>query len=403
MTVTAVQNLKKVYAKYKKTPSDDCYTSLECFVGDNYNLNSEMRDINAQDTYTDPDTGEVKHFSYWAVRKKQDGKLVAKCRDKLFSLCMMDNYFISPVYAGDGTEDTNTVTLDRSGLTTDNAENWLAWTWYDGAKNGEGKVVTPSSDLVFTNLRDNVIFVRVNTDQTTINENWSNVWNKTDDLTVTNGGTFKLTGWKGDSNKTMDGEWIRGITLEHMDYSLNRWTDDEGNVNSTGETDRLYTDFEVAFAEDFEKIHMNSSYRAGLVYEFCATVPDDKEFDPTKDYNAKSDETTLKQAIKDKANKYRYKGSSSDKERSIIVDEISTNKLTNRNRIQSGLGLKNNRDNSGKTVNANYLIKVSAYLIDGDEVYLSNPVYSCLRDISKKDLAAGEIASLPIEVNPIAD
>lgn len=398
--ITAEQSKRKVHAHYRLAPTGE-YTTMELYHGDNYILNSKMLVLNAPEEY------DGKKFSYWAVRKEENGKLVAKCHERLFNLCMMGDYYLSPVYAGDGTEDTNTVTLDRSGLTTDNAENWLAWTWYDGEKKGEGKVVTPSSDLLFTNLRDNVIFVRVDTVQTTINEDWSNVWNQTDDLTVTNGGTFKLTGWKGDNNETMDGKWIRGITLEHLDYSRNRWTDDYGVINNSGETDRLYTDFEISFGEDFEELYQNSSYKTGVVYEYCKKLSADNVFDPDTDYKYKSNESNLAQAVIDNANVYYYNAEKT-KRRSIIVNELPMEQLTNKNRINAYLGLYNNiKTVSGNTenTNASYLFKATAYVIDNTDsenpkVYFSNSLYTNLRAVSKKDFAAGETVVIPETCEP---
>ncbi len=199
--------------------------------------------------------------------------------------------------------------------------------------------------------------------------------------------TYKLAGYF-DQYSKMPGEWCRALTLEHIDYSRNRWTDEDGVIDySTGATDLLYTDFEVAFAGDNERIYNNSDYRVGLVYEFCTTVPDNVTFNPDKDYGAKSDETNLKAAIVAQSTSYDYKNNGTSA-RTIVVDDIDTSELTNKNRIQAALGLKNKCVN-GKYTNANYLIKVTAYLIDknnNNAVSLSNSVYTCLREPAGKDL-----------------
>ena len=79
----------------------------------------------------------------------------------------------------------------------------------------------------------------------------------------------------------------------------------------------------------------------------------------------------------------------------IIVYDVSIGELTNKNRIQAGLGLRNNYtvtvdgEKETKTYkNANYLVKVTAYYIENGEVTLSNSVYACLRDVSEKSLVA---------------
>ena len=92
---------------------------------------------------------------------------------------------------------------------------------------------------------------------------------------------------------------------------------------------------------------------------------------------------------------YNYKPSTS-KMRSYQIKEIPTNKLTNRNRIQFSQCYVNNYtskiENEVETrtyKNSTYLLKATAYLIDadGETVTLSNSVYTCLKDVSQKDLA----------------
>ena len=184
------------------------------------------------------------------------------------------------------------------------------------------------------------------------------------------------------------------VTLKHIGNTRNRWTDVNETDASKGNTDRLYMDFEAAFADSSMTIPNGGSCRVGLVYEICATVPSDVTFDSNKDYNVKSDSDNLKAAIVNNSSVYVY-NKTTGKRRSIIVDDVSIGELTNKNRIQAGLGLRNNYtvtvdgEKETKTYkNANYLVKVTAYYIENGEVTLSNSVYACLRDVSEKSLVA---------------
>ena len=203
----------------------------------------------------------------------------------------------------------------------------------------------------------------------------------------------------------MDGTWV-DIKLTHLDYSRNRWTDDNNEVPADGSTDELFTDFEIAYRAfnntENDIFEEGSGYKTGVVFELCAQLPDSATFNPNRDYNQLSDETNLKAAIKNGVKNqtlygtYNYKPSTT-KKRSYQIKEIPTNKLTNRNRIQFSQCYVNNYtskiENEVETrtyKNSTYLLKATAYLIDvdGETVTLSNSVYTCLKDVSKKDLAS---------------
>ena len=94
--VTAVQSTKAVYAHYRVTP-DESYNTISTFYGANYALDNKMRAIQAPETY------DGKEFSCWAVRKSssETAPIIAKSYNRLFDLCMMDNYFITPVFEGE--------------------------------------------------------------------------------------------------------------------------------------------------------------------------------------------------------------------------------------------------------------------------------------------------------------
>lgn len=390
-TVTAEQKVKKAYANYKIYPNQS-FTSLQTEVGANRATDEKLGVIDATGL-----TYEGKNFSYWEIRKSDsaNAKVVARCYEPWFSFCIMDNYYITPVYDDGG----KSASLDPSKLQQNN-EDWYAWTWNEGEN---GVWVTPTNGLTFQGLKDKVIFVRVKEGSGVPPTTWSisgDIWNQTSDLDVVNGGTYTVSGYSG---TTMLGSWFN-IKLTHLDYSRNRWTDNNGAIPSDGSTDELFTDFEIAFNNQFEAIHgENTGYKTGVVFELCAQLPDGVTFDQDKDYKAVSNEDNLKAKIKSSLESntyyttYSYK---TNKNRNIQIKEIPTGNLTNKNRIQFGQGYVNKytvtgTDESGneirKYTNSTYLLKAWAYLIDSDgNVTLSNPVYTCLNNISKKDFASGE-------------
>lgn len=300
-TITAEQTTKKAYAHYKLYPNDVGYTTIETFIGKNRETDEKLAVIDARElTYND------QIFSYWKIQKKPDSDVIAKCYDPWFTFCMMDNYYITPVYEGKmNPEDT--------------------------------------SDSVGTSVQ-----------------------------------------------------------LRHLDNTRNRWTDEEGNPGENASTDLLYTDFEISFNNKNTEIFNSEDYKTGVVFELCGTLPANKEFVDGKDYGAATNYDNLKTAILNNANTYSYK---SGKNRSIMISEIPTTNLTNKNRVEFGKPFKNTykitKDGEGNDVktylNGRYLLKATAYLrgkggnseFDGDDnIILSNSVYVCLSDVCVKDLAA---------------
>ena len=386
--VYAKQSAKKVYANYRLN-STDAYTPIQTTVGANRNTQKELAAL---------DMRGAENFSYWAIRKSADERasVIAKCYDPWFSFCIMDNYWISPVFE-DAENPTMTAKLNPDAIKT-GEEDWLAWTWSEGKD--DGTLVTPSYDLTFTGLKDKVVFARVEKGTTEFGYDWCNVWNQTDDLTVTDGATFKLTGWGTYEDKKMYGEWSeaaqKSIILTHLGYFRNRWTDESGNIAANGTTDLLYTDFEIAFSDGQTQIYgADSGYKTGVVLELCGKF-EGETFNPA-DYNYLSDEAKLKEAILNgKVSVYNYDSSDSTKRRSIQISEISTEKLTNRNRVEFFKGYRNTykeKDGVKTYTNKTYIMKATAYLIDPDgNVTLSNSEYVCLTDIAAKNMAVNAVS-----------
>ena len=286
--VTAKQEVQKVVVNYR-LDADGVFESFETAIGANVNTDPQLAKIDASDK---------DDFSYWEIRKSADGDVIAKCYDARFTFCIMDEYYITPVFNGK---------------------------------------TTAADDPDFNDVR-----------------------------------------------------------LRRLDYSRNRWTDDEAAPTS-GSADLLYCDFEISFNNKQERIAGSEDYQTGVVFELCATLPADKTFDSDKDYNIVSDEANLKAAVKSNASAYEYK---SGKSRSIQITDIPTSELTNKNRVEFGKAYVNNYtvDGSGNKTykNARYLVKITAYLRDkgandvfdeDDNIKFSNSVYICLSDIAVQELA----------------
>ena len=284
--VNAVQSKKNVYANYRTTPTGE-YTTISIPYGSNYNQSANMLSIECPATY------EGKSFAYWEVRKSENGSVVAKSYDTLFDLCMMDTYWITPVYS---------------------------------------------------------------------------------------------------ETETADHEAEPFITLTHIDDTRNTWTDENNAVPANGSTDILYTDFEIAFEDGAQDIYTapEGTYRTGVVFELCATLPADKTFESGKDYGLVSNEANLKAAILGNAKSYVYNPDKPNKTRNLQISEIPQSALTDHDRVQYGKSYRNTYKvvNEEKTyINARYLLKATAYLVKDGEVTLSNSVYICLAAEADKDLA----------------
>lgn len=308
-TVVAEQTKKKVYANYRLTPTGD-YTTIETEIGANYVLDKQLAAISVLNQQYDG-----KDFSYWKVQKKRDGDVIAKCYQATFTFCMMDTYYITPVF--------------------------------------EGKM-EPEDET---------------------DENFS--------------GT--------------------SVQLRHLNNSRNHWTDSDGNLAADASTDLLYTDFEISFNNKQTDIFGSDDYKTGVVFELCGSLPQNKTFDPSKDYKAVTDYDNLRLAVLGGNKKYSY---ATGKTRSIITTNIPTQKLTNKNRVEFGQAFKNTykttKDGEGNDVktylNGRYLLKVTAFIrnkgndgvfdtagsgsYDDEFIFSQNPVYVCLSDVCARDLAA---------------
>ncbi|MDO4892572.1 MAG: InlB B-repeat-containing protein, partial [Eubacteriales bacterium] len=182
------------------------------------------------------------------------------------------------------------------------------------------------------------------------------------------------------------------VTLTHLDYTRNRWTDESGAVPSSGDTDLLFTDFEIAFEDNGAQIYgADSEYTAGVVFEKIGTLAESATFTPDK-YNYYSEPEALKAAILNNQTSYSTPGTEGGtaKNRKIQLSAIDTANMTNRNRIEFSQYYKNVYNETKKSyTNSRVLMKATAYLIKDSKVTLSNSIYVCLKDIAAKELATG--------------
>ena len=116
--VNAVQSKKKVFANFRTTPTGE-YTTISIPYGSNYNQSEKMLEIKAAEEYN------AKAFAYWEVRKTENGSVVAKSYKPLFDLCMMDTYWITPVYLENQTPESSISHITLTHI--DNTRN----TWTD--------------------------------------------------------------------------------------------------------------------------------------------------------------------------------------------------------------------------------------------------------------------------------
>lgn len=368
MTVdlAASQSNKLVSLNYRFTASGPYSTPVMVPVGANRDNNDEVAAL----TIDDPT------FKYWEIRKSSESTapVIARCYDAEFNYCIMDDYWIAPVFES-ASGGSKSARLNPDAV-KENNESWLAWTYNEGEA---GTLVFPSDDLTFSGLKDKVNFIRLPKGTTVLGDNWSNVWNQSQDLDVQDGKTYVLTSYSQTyGDKTMYGEWTDTITLIHKANTRNRWTDSEGNLSENGRSDYLYADFEIAYKDgEAYAVSGNDSCRTGVVFELCGLLGEGKSFAPDT-YKFRSDQAALKAAVLSGASSYTTDG----KTRLIQCNDISTSDLTNMNRVALAKSYFNTPSNS-KAV-----MKVTAYLVDSENnVTLSNSVYICFKDTSLMNLA----------------
>ncbi len=116
--VTALQSKKNVFANFRTTPSGE-YTAISIPYGSNYRQSPNMLAIEAAEKYNG------QSFAYWEVRKTENGSVVAKSYKPLFDLCMMDSYWLTPVYTESESSDNENPLITLTHI--DNTRN----TWTD--------------------------------------------------------------------------------------------------------------------------------------------------------------------------------------------------------------------------------------------------------------------------------
>ena len=99
----------------------------------------------------------------------------------------------------------DSVTLNAAATTTGD-EVWYAYTW-DTGSTGSWIYGGTGSTIIFTGLKGNVLFARVNP---SMEPNWDNsesVYNQTEDLVTQYGGTYTITGWGDGYGAKLTGSW----------------------------------------------------------------------------------------------------------------------------------------------------------------------------------------------------
>lgn len=93
-------------------------------------------------------------------------------------------------------------------MTSTGTEEFYAWTWNDTTDGVWIKGTGSASSVVFSGpFKANIMFVRADPTCNGTPVINSTVWNQTEDLTTQVGGTYVTTGYGGDQNKFMLGNW----------------------------------------------------------------------------------------------------------------------------------------------------------------------------------------------------
>lgn len=150
----------------------------------------------------------------------------------------MQSYIKNGVLLSNTSTSTD-VTLNASAVSNGD-EVWYAYTW---STNSDATWIKASgsnnASLTFSNLKNNVIFVRMNPACGT-NPGWDYKWNQTGDLTTQAGGTFTITGW-GDSE--MPGSWSGGagsytdVSGQYFDFAKKTFKNQSMDMTSAWDLD----------------------------------------------------------------------------------------------------------------------------------------------------------------------
>lgn len=92
-TVVAAQAVRQVSVTYRTTQGGMYNEPFMVDVGANRLNDSKIAAISV------PAESGGMQFNYWEIRKSPAGAVIAKCYDADFTFCIMDNYWISPVFS----------------------------------------------------------------------------------------------------------------------------------------------------------------------------------------------------------------------------------------------------------------------------------------------------------------
>lgn len=181
------------------------------------------------------------------------------------------------------------------------------------------------------------------------------------------------------------GEALIETTIDFLENSRNQWNENGGgSVKDAWKLygDRIYSDFVLSFR--YNDVLLNSSdsdIKTGMLIERVQELDKDENGDVIADASA----YTLSDSGREKASAYvNYKlaKQGTPPQGTYVMQAIAKNELDNKNRIQFYYSFANIFQYSTAhpvegvpTTNKDYLYRAYAYLYDGDEVVVSEPVY----------------------------
>lgn len=122
------------------------------------------------------------------------------------------------------------VTLNASAVSEGN-EVWYAYTWNTNSDAVWIKASgSDNSKLTFSNLKNNVIFVRMNP-ACGNNPGWDYKWNQTGDIKTMSGGTYTITGWD------MNGGWWTNVSGQSFDFAKKNFYNESMDMTSAWDLD----------------------------------------------------------------------------------------------------------------------------------------------------------------------
>lgn len=166
-------------------------------------------------------------------------------------------------------------------------------------------------------------------------------------------------------------------TISLLGYTRNQWNGQKGSYTGTKSAmDTVFVDFNLSFQNKGELINLTENTKVGIIVENCGELKyDEAEGSYITDYNEYelADTSNAVKTFLQDGDKETFKSTTGMK--NISKFEVDNSKLTNKNRIQYGLGI-NASENGSELGNKTSLYRAYSYIDDGQGNYtISSPVF----------------------------